>query len=197
MEILLLLSSYLLGAVPFGLVVGKFAGVDVRQHGSKNIGATNVSRTLGKKLGIITLFLDVMKGFLPMLIAAAILGDTTNASIIVCACGVFAVLGHMFPVYLKFKGGKGVATGLGVFLFLSPLAILISMAIFAGTVAFTGFVSAGSLMASALFPLWLFLLGETRVIIITAAIIAVLIWAKHHENIKRLVKGEEKSWKKK
>lgn len=197
MEILLLLGSYLLGAVPFGLVVGKMAGIDVRQHGSKNIGATNVSRTLGKKLGVVTLILDVMKGFLPMLIAAAILGDKQNADAIVCGCGVFAVIGHMFPVYLKFSGGKGVATGLGVFLYLSPLAILLSVAIFAGTVAVTGFVSAGSLMASALFPLWLILLGETQVIIITAVIVAVLIWVKHHENIKRLIKKEEKSWRKK
>ena len=197
MEILVLLCSYMVGAIPFGLVVGKIAGVDVRQHGSKNIGATNVSRILGKKLGLITLVLDVLKGFLPMLAAAALLQDSPMRELIVSACGVLAVIGHMFPVYLRFRGGKGVATGLGVFLYLSPLAILISLVIFIGTVALTGFVSAGSLLASALFPLWLSLFDAAPAVIAGAAMIAALIWIKHHENIGRLLRGEEKSWKKK
>lgn len=197
MEIVLLAASYLIGAIPFGLFVGKMAGVDVRQHGSKNIGATNVNRLLGKKLGIITLLLDVGKGFVPIALATIILGDTPQAVIYSCACGVLAVAGHMFPVYLGFKGGKGVATALGVFLFLSPLAIVISLVVFIGVVAFSGFVSAGSLAAAGLFPLWLYLFGASQTIIITALIIAVLIWLKHHENIGRLLKGEEKSWKKK
>lgn len=197
MEIVLLVASYLIGAIPFGLVVGRFAGVDVRQHGSKNIGATNVNRTLGKKYGILTLGLDVAKGFIPIASAMAILGESSQAVMVVCGCGVLAVVGHMFPIYLGFKGGKGVATGLGVFLFLSPLAILISLFVFVGVVFFSGFVSAGSLLASGLFPLWLYLLGSSSELIITAAIVAVLIWVKHHENIGRLVKGEEKSWKKK
>jgi glycerol-3-phosphate acyltransferase PlsY len=197
MEILLLVASYLIGAIPFGLVVGKFAGVDVRQHGSKNIGATNVNRTLGKKFGAITLVLDVCKGLLPIAAAAAILGDSANAIVISCGCGILAVVGHMFPVYLGFKGGKGVATGLGVFLYLSPLAIGISLLVFIGVVAISGFVSAGSLLASGLFPLWLYLLGAGKELIITAAVIAVLIWIKHHENITRLLQGKEKSWKKK
>ncbi|MDJ0621852.1 MAG: glycerol-3-phosphate 1-O-acyltransferase PlsY [Desulfocapsaceae bacterium] len=197
MEIVLLVASYLIGAIPFGLLVGKLAGVDVRQHGSKNIGATNVNRLLGKKLGIITLVLDVLKGFLPITLAAQILGDSSQAVIYACGCGVLAVVGHMFPIYLGFKGGKGVATGLGVFLYLSPLAIAISLLIFIGVVALSGFVSAGSLAAAGLFPLWLYLLGASAPLIVTALIIAVLIWIKHHENIGRLVRGEEKSWKKK
>jgi len=196
MAILLLVGSYLLGAVPFGLVVGKIAGIDVRQHGSKNIGATNVSRLLGKRLGVITLILDVLKGFLPMAVAALVLGDGQESRIYVCACGIAAVVGHMFPLYLRFRGGKGVATGLGVFLYLSPLAILISLVLFVAVVAFSGFVSAGSLLASALFPLWLFILGGEKVLILTAAVIAVLIWLKHRENIGRLLQGTEKSWKK-
>ena len=197
MEIVLLVMSYLVGSIPFGLVVGKFAGVDVRQHGSKNIGATNVNRTLGKKYGAITLVLDVCKGFLPIAVAAAILGNSAHAVIVSCGCGVIAVVGHMFPVYLGFRGGKGVATGLGVFLYLSPLAIGISLLVFIGVVAISGFVSAGSLLASGLFPLWLYLLGASKELIITAAVIAVLIWIKHHENITRLLQGKEKSWKKK
>lgn len=197
MSIVLLVASYLIGAIPFGLVIGKFAGKDVREEGSKNIGATNVSRLVGKKLGFATLVCDCLKGFLPMLAAEMVLGNAADKQLIVCLCGLLAVVGHMFPVYLGFKGGKGVATGLGVFLYLSPMAILISLGVFAGSVALSGFVSVGSLLSSGLMVLWLWLLGESSVTIITAAAIAALIWIKHHENIGRLLKGEEKSWKKK
>ncbi|WP_136799137.1 MULTISPECIES: glycerol-3-phosphate 1-O-acyltransferase PlsY [Desulfosediminicola] len=197
MSYLLIILSYLLGAVPFGLLIGKMAGKDVRTEGSKNIGATNVSRLLGKKLGFVTLVCDCLKGYLPMLLAAAILKDAPNSEIIVPLCGVAAVVGHMFPVYLGFKGGKGVATGLGVFLYLSPVAILISFVVFAASVALSGFVSVGSLLASALMVIWLWLLGHSAIQILTAAVVAGLIWFKHHENIGRLLKGEEKSWKKK
>ena len=191
--ILLIVGSYLLGAVPFGLLMGKVAGVDVRAKGSKNIGATNVNRLLGKKFGIATLLLDCLKGYLPMLIASGVLGSTSSP--VVPACGIAAVVGHMFPVYLHFKGGKGVATGLGVFLYLSPVAILISLGVFVATVAISGFVSAGSLLASALMVLWLFLLDAPQGTLLTAALVAALIWLKHHENIGRLIRGEEKSWK--
>ena len=196
-QLLFLLGSYLIGAIPFGLLIGKMAGVDVREKGSRNIGATNVSRTLGKKLGVITLLLDLCKGFLPLLAASHFLPDGDLKIVWVCACGVATVLGHMYPVYLGFKGGKGVATGLGVFLFLSPIAILVSLIIFIATVALTGYVSAGSLLASGLIPLWLLLLGKHWVIVLSAVIIALMIWVKHHENIGRLIRGEEKSWKKK
>lgn len=197
MEIVLPLLSYFIGAIPFGLVIGRFAGLDIRQHGSKNIGATNVSRTLGKKLGFVTLLLDVTKGFLPMSLASWLMTGSTAAELVICSCGIAAVIGHMFPVYLSFKGGKGVATGLGVFLFLSPAAIGISLLLFVAVVAFSGYVSAGSLLASGLFPLWLLFLGETGLVIVTAAVVAVLIWVKHYENIGRLLRGQEKSWKKK
>ncbi len=197
MEFILPIVSYLIGAIPFGLVIGKFAGIDVRQHGSKNIGATNVSRTLGKKLGLVTLVLDVMKGLLPMAAASYILADHPFANYFVCASGIAAVIGHMFPVYLGFSGGKGVATALGVFLFLSPLAIVISVFVFMGIVAFSGFVSAGSLAASGLFPLWLYFLDADGIVIFSAGVIAFLIWLKHYENIGRLIRGEEKGWKKK
>lgn len=196
-NLLLILCSYLLGAVPFGLLVGKMAGVDVREKGSKNIGATNVNRLLGKKFGVITLVCDCLKGYVPMFVGAwfAQKGYVNESTVI--GCGVAAVVGHMFPVYLGFKGGKGVATGLGVFLYLSPPAILISLGVFVAAVAISGFVSAGSLLASALMVLWLFLLGASPAVLAGAAIVAGLIWLKHHENIGRLLRGEEKSWKNK
>lgn len=197
MNIFFPIFGYLLGAVPFGLVVGRFAGIDVRTKGSKNIGATNVSRLLGKKFGVITLLCDCLKGFLPMFIAGQVLPDGTGKELTVMLTGVCSVVGHMFPVYLGFKGGKGVATGLGVFLYLSPTAILISLVVFVAAVWLTGFVSAGSLLASGLIPLWLYFLGASKLTIGGAAIVALLIWIKHHANIGRLLKGEEKSWKKK
>jgi glycerol-3-phosphate acyltransferase PlsY len=151
---------------------------------------------LGKKLGFITLVCDCLKGLLPMYIAALILSESETKELIVALTGVMAVLGHMFPIYLGFRGGKGVATGMGVLLYLSFPAIAISLVVFVATVALTGFVSAGSLLASGLIPLWLYLLGASKVTIGTAAGVAVLIWLKHHENINRLIHGQEKSWKK-
>lgn len=197
MYILFPVLGYLVGAIPFGLVIGKMAGRDVRASGSKNIGATNVSRVLGKKLGLLTLVCDCLKGFLPMYICALALSPSDSTELIVSATGVAAVVGHMFPLYIKFKGGKGVATGLGVFLYLSPMAIVVSLVVFIAAVAFTGFVSAGSLLASGLIPLWLYFLGASPVTIGAAAIVACLIWLKHYENIGRLLNGNEKSWKKK
>ena len=196
MQIYFPVIGYLVGAIPFGLVVSKMVGIDVRTEGSRNIGATNVSRVLGKKLGFITLLCDCLKGLLPMYLAAIFLPESELKETIVALTGVMAVLGHMFPIYLKFRGGKGVATGMGVLLYLSPLAIAISLAVFVVTVALTGFVSAGSLIASGLIPLWLYLLGASKTTIIVAACVAFFIWLKHHENINRLLHGEEKSWKK-
>lgn len=196
MDFLFPLISYFVGAIPFGLLIGKIAGRDVRLEGSKNIGATNVSRILGKKLGFVTLLCDALKGLVPMVLAAYFLPESATKEIVVCISGVMGVLGHMFPIYLGFKGGKGVATGLGVFLYLSPLAIGISLVVFVASVFFSGFVSVGSLLASGLIPLWLYLLGASNVTIITATVVALLIWVKHAANIKRLVNGSEKSWKK-
>ncbi|HSL41353.1 MAG TPA: glycerol-3-phosphate 1-O-acyltransferase PlsY [Desulforhopalus sp.] len=196
MALLFPLVGYLIGAIPFGLLIGRMAGIDVRSQGSRNIGATNVSRLLGKKLGLLTLLCDCLKGFLPMSLAALALAESPSREAVVAATGLMAVLGHMFPIYLRFRGGKGVATGLGVFLYFSPLAILISLLVFLGTVALSGFVSAGSLLASALIPLWLYLLGVSPPVVGVAVLIALLIWIKHRENIGRLLQGTEKTWKK-
>lgn len=196
MQILLPVIGYLLGSIPFGLVIGKMVGADVRKEGSQNIGATNVSRVLGKKLGFLTLVCDCFKSIVPMIMAATVLPESDTKELIVAVTGVMAVVGHMFPLYLKFRGGKGVATGLGVFLYLSPVAIGISLLVFIGSVALSGFVSVGSLLASGLIPLWLYFLGASKTTILAASFVAFLIWLKHHENIGRLIRGEEKSWKK-
>ena len=196
MSIIFPVIAYLVGAIPFGLIFSKMAGIDVRREGSKNIGATNVGRVLGKKLGFLTLGCDVLKGLLPMIVATYFLPEEEGKEVLVAMCGILAVLGHMFPVYLAFKGGKGVATGLGVFLFLSPWAVLISVAVFFSVVALFGYVSLGSLTAAALIPLWIWLTGGTVITIVTAGLVALLIWVKHYENIIRLAHGEEKSWKK-
>lgn len=197
MIFLLIAVSYLIGALPFGLFIGKLAGADVRKEGSGNIGATNVSRVLGKKLGAATLCCDVLKSYLPMLAAETILANEVNADWWVAACGLAAVVGHTFPVYLKFKGGKGVATALGMFLFLSPLAVGLALVCFLVAVWFSGFVSVGSLTAATVLPLFLWLSGSPLTTVIVCLPVVALIWLKHHENIARLWRGEEKSWRKK
>ena len=197
MEIFFVLASYLIGAIPFGLLIGRLVGADVRLEGSGNIGATNVGRVLGKKLGILTLLCDVAKGFLPVWGVTFLLGETAVArELIVLLCGLATVLGHMFPLYLKFQGGKGVATALGVFLFFSPGSILISLLVFVAAVAASGYVSVGSLGATALIPLWLWILGESPELLVVAFAIVLLIWFQHRSNIGRLLRGEEKGWKK-
>jgi acyl phosphate:glycerol-3-phosphate acyltransferase len=196
MNTILLIGSYLVGAIPFGLLISKAAGIDVRREGSRNIGATNVSRVLGKKLGILTLVCDVAKGYLPMLFADLSLPEGETHQMIISLCGVMTVVGHMFPLYLMFKGGKGVATGLGVFLFLSPPAIAVSLVIFVMSVVWTGYVSIGSLLVSALVPLLIWFFGGSGTTILAASAITFLIWIRHWENIGRLIRGEEKTWKK-
>jgi len=197
MIFLLILASYLIGSLPFGLFIGKLAGADVRKEGSGNIGATNVSRVLGKKLGAATLCCDVLKSYLPMLAAHKLLAGQENAGLWVAVCGFAAVVGHIFPLYLKFKGGKGVATALGMFLFLSPVAVGLALLCFLAAVWFSGFVSVGSLVAATMMPLLLWFFDEPLTKIVISLPVVALIWLKHHENIARLRRGEEKSWRKK
>jgi glycerol-3-phosphate acyltransferase PlsY len=189
--------SYLIGAIPFGLLLSRGRGINIREQGSKNIGATNVSRLLGKKLGLLTFLLDCAKGYVPMLLAGLLLGDSPNSHAVIALCGAAAVVGHMFPVYLGFKGGKGVATGLGVFLYLAPLAVILSILVFVATVAATGFVSLGSLLGSAVVLPCVYFFDEPSWKLALAGFIVLMIWIKHHENIGRLLKGTEKSFKKK
>jgi acyl phosphate:glycerol-3-phosphate acyltransferase len=189
--------SYCVGSIPFGLLVSRRSGIDIRTQGSKNIGATNVARLLGKKLGFLTLALDIFKGYAPMLLTALVVQDQPRRDLIIALCGAASVLGHMFPLYLRFKGGKGVATALGAFLYLAPLAALLCLLVFAAAVYLSGFVSLGSLLGSASMLLWLLLLGVPGWKLWLAAFIILMIWIKHYQNISRLLSGTEKSWKKK
>lgn len=195
--ILFIPAAYLLGAIPFGLLLSLGSGVDIRREGSGNIGATNVARLLGKKRGIMTLLADIAKGYLPMFIAGSILPDAPDRNLIIALCGAATVIGHMFPVYLGFRGGKGVATGLGVFLYLAPAAVPVCLAVFLVTVYLSGFVSLGSLLGSlAVIPaLWFLQQGEWKIFL--ALFVVLMIWLKHYQNIGRLASGTEKSWRRK
>lgn len=197
LALFLIIASYLVGAIPFGLLLSQGSGVDIRTQGSKNIGATNVARLLGKKLGILTLLADIAKGYTPLFIAGRLLPTDTQQGTVLALCGAATVLGHMFPVYLGFRGGKGVATGLGVFLYLAPMAVLGCLLVFAAAVGLSGFVSLGSLLGALAMLPGLWLLQEPLWKIVLAALVVALIWLKHHQNINRLLQGTEKSWKKK
>ncbi len=193
LHLLLPAAAYLIGSIPFGLLLSRRSGIDIRQHGSGNIGATNVSRLVGKKIGLLTLFLDAAKGFLPMLAAGLLLGgDDSSRDAVTALCGAAAVTGHMFPVFLRFKGGKGVATALGIFLYLAPKALLISVAVFLAMTVPTGFVSLGSLLGSAAMPPSLYFFDEPLWKFWLAAFVALMIWIKHQQNIRRLLNGTEK-----
>ncbi|HUK25629.1 MAG TPA: glycerol-3-phosphate 1-O-acyltransferase PlsY [Terriglobales bacterium] len=183
--------SYLLGSVPFGyLLVRAFRGEDIRQSGSGNIGATNVARS-SPLLGIATLLLDALKGLAAVLLARWFFpGNLTMAGV----AALFAILGHVFPVWLKFRGGKGVATGLGSFVLLAPKAIVLAVAVFVAMVMLFRYVSLGSIVAVALLPLaaWLFDgYGHAPRMLLLMAGAAVLIICKHQGNLRRLAAGRE------
>ena len=198
---LFIIISYLVGSIPTGLILSKATGVDIRKSGSGNIGATNVTRLLGKKLGVLTLVGDLLKAVIPMLavhwyfVRSGMELKPHEMDLAVTLCGGGAVLGHMYSLYLKFKGGKGVATALGVFIVLEPLAALISILLFIAVVYFSGYVAVGSLLVAALMTLWVWLLKGTPNHVFMAFFIGVLIWLKHADNIKRLFEGTEANWR--
>lgn len=180
-------AAYLIGSIPIGVILSKLRGKDPRKVGSGNIGATNVMRTAGKAVGIITLLGDAAKGCVPTLLAL----QAGLPVLIVVAVGFAAFVGHLFPVFLGFKGGKGVATALGVYLALSPLAILLSFVAFVLVLLKWRYVSAGSLAGTAAMPLILWALGAEPMYVYVSLIIGALIFLKHLGNIKRLAKGTE------
>lgn len=196
--ILIVVIAYLLGSVPTGyLLVRLFRHEDIRSVGSGNIGATNVMRSGGKGLGAATFVLDLLKGAVPVLLAAWIAPQMATGvppRDVEAVAAVMAVLGHMFPVWLGFKGGKGVATGFGVFLVASPLAALSAFGLFLVILLISRYVSLASIIAAASFPAfaWFLVRGDKPAGFVAAQIIvALLIILKHHQNIRRLAAGTE------
>lgn len=187
LEYLIPLVSYLLGSIPFGyLLIRSTEGKDIRTLGSGNIGATNVFRK-SRLAGILTFVLDAGKGYLAVVLAGWLGGSLEWQAI----AAVFAVIGHVFTAWLRFKGGKGVAAGCGAFLAISPLALVTTLGLFVLLLLLTRYVSVASLAATAFFPLWAYLYGEPAPVLIWSALGALLIIAKHHQNIRRLLSGTE------
>jgi len=203
--VFLIVFSYLLGAVPFGLLIARYHGKDLRKIGSGNIGATNTGRVLGKKWGITCMVLDSLKGLIPMLIAGALIGGEPAAAQfwLWLAVGCAAIFGHVYPVYLKFKGGKGVATSLGMVLGLFPyytVAGLIAFVIWGLAVLTWRFVSLASILSAAAFPVIFFIsilvaeswkFSNLWPLMIVALVMPILVVVRHAENIKRLLEGSE------
>ena len=195
--IFFLVLGYVMGALPNGVWLGKyFKNIDIREHGSKNSGATNAYRVLGPKYGIMVLILDALKGFLPPFLASRF-GVSGNILLVI---GVLAIVGHSLSFFLNFKGGKGVATSLGVFLFLIPNVTLALLIIFILVVYFTRYISLGSIIAAATLPILTAFspirnnVGRTPLIIMTLLIGAFVIW-RHRTNITRLMNGTENKFK--
>jgi glycerol-3-phosphate acyltransferase PlsY len=183
--------SYLLGSIPFGFILVRiFRGQDVRKTGSGNIGATNVARS-SPRLGLLTLVLDALKGLAAVALTHAFF---PGRNVLAGMAALFAILGHMFPIWLKFRGGKGVATGLGALSLLAPKAALVTVGVFVVVVVAFRYVSLGSIVAVAVFPLLAWLLrdyADAPQVLGFMAIASLLIIAKHHQNIRRLLDGTE------
>jgi glycerol-3-phosphate acyltransferase PlsY len=187
-----ILAAYVVGSIPAAFIAGKLAGIDLRTHGSGNLGATNVTRVLGWKVGLPVYLFDTVKGALPVLFLPAWLGVAGSQGWAL-AYGIAAIVGHVRPVFLLGRGGgKGVATAGGVFLALAPYATLISAAVFVAAVAISGFVSLGSLLAALALPLALLVVQGPRSPVFGASVVVSLfVWYTHRANIGRLRRGEE------
>ena len=194
------ISAYLLGSIPFGYLAGISRGVDIRTVGSGNIGATNVYRTLGKKLGIATFVLDVFKGVaatsvIPQSVWFMLGCEGTAPLYMVIACGALVLIGHSFPLFLNFKGGKGVATGLGVTIGVAPHSAILGLAVWIAVFFSTRYVSVGSIIAAAVVGTAVWLLDNSyepaNVVPAVVSLLAVLVIVKHRKNITRLINGNE------
>ena len=201
--LLAVIIAYLIGSIPFGyLIVRKKVGGDIRESGSGGTGATNVSRRAGKMAGVFTLLLDALKGSVAVLIAKLLVEQSLNAEWWVAAAAMATILGHIFPVWLAFRGGKGVATGVGVFLILAPVALLCAGVLFVAVVSLTRYVSLGSIIAAATIPLFVWLqsvfvepVADLRPMLTAAISGALLIVFAHRGNIGRLVSGTESQFR--
>lgn len=180
--------SYLIGSVPSGLWFGlRLRGIDIRNHGSKNIGATNTMRVLGKRLGGIALFCDIIKGAIPVLVAAKL----NSWDYLALSCGIAAIMGHVTSPFVKFRGGKGVATSAGVFLALCPIPMLIAIATFAIFLGLTRMVSAGSICAALSLAISVCMMDFSIPLRVIAVLVATLVIFRHRTNITRIFKGTE------
>ncbi len=193
MTFLILVLAYLLGSIPFGVLLARLQKVDLRTQGSGNIGATNVARVLGKKAGALTLLGDLAKGMLAVALADRLLGDPAWVAL----AGLMALLGHLHSVFLGFRGGKGVATGLGIFLYLMPVAAGLSVTVFALALMASGFVSIGSIAAALFLPVAGVFQKAPPATLGLALVSAALIIFKHRDNISRLFAGTEARFLKK
>jgi glycerol-3-phosphate acyltransferase PlsY len=186
-----LIASYLLGAVPTSYLAGRlFRGIDLREHGSRNLGATNLYRVLGWRYAVPVGLLDAAKGLVPVLVFAP---RVSSSEVFALICGLAAVVGHVFSVFVGFKGGKGVATAAGVMLGLTPAALGVAVLVWAALVYLTGYVSVGSIAAAAIFPLAVYVLeppDQPAMLWLDIAVAAAIVWL-HRANIQRLFKGTE------
>jgi glycerol-3-phosphate acyltransferase PlsY len=193
---LLLVAADLIGAFPSSYVVGKvLRGIDLRQHGSGNLGATNAYRVLGWKAAMPVFILDILKGWLPTFVFPRI--DASDAWEWALAYGAAAIIGHVFSIYVRFKGGKGVATGSGVFLALAPLAVLIGLMVWSLLLFITGIVSIASIAAAITLPIAVWLLGAPTLVLALALALSLFVIYAHRANIRRLRRGEEPSFRRK
>jgi len=182
-----ILIAYCIGSIPIGVMLARLKGKDPRKTGSGNIGATNVMRTAGKALGIATLCGDIVKGFLPTFIAICL--DMPGEIVAIIGFATFA--GHLFPVFLKFHGGKGVATALGVYCAVGPVAIIPCFIVFVVVFLIWRYVSLGSLIGAGIVPFAMYVLKRPPEYILLSIVIGVFVFIKHRDNIKRLIKGQE------
>jgi glycerol-3-phosphate acyltransferase PlsY len=195
MSWLLLLAAYLTGATPTSYIVGRIRGIDLRQHGSGNLGATNAFRVLGWKAATPIFMIDIAKGWFPT--ACFALWDRRPEAEWALAYGAAAIIGHVFSVYVRFRGGKGVATGAGVFLALAPLAVLLCLVVWGTLVFLTGYVSVASIAAAVVLPTVVYAsLGPGPVLWVAIGLAAFVIFA-HRSNIRRLLQGEEHRFRRK
>ena len=195
--IILIIVAYILGSVPNALWIGKvFKGIDIREHGSKNTGSTNAARVLGAKLGILTLILDISKGAIPVALSLFMKADlleniTGISNLDFIMIGIFAIVGHSFSIFMKFKGGKAVATTVGVFTVLVPKGLLLAAVVFFVIFALTRYVSVSSITAAISLPIFIFFLYGDIPYTVFGGIITILIIVKHKSNIQRLLNGTE------
>jgi len=186
-------AAFTIGALPFGRWLGRLVGrVDITRQGSGNIGATNVAREVGLQWGMLTLVLDVMKGFIPVFLISRYYPDWRAGPAFVGLC---ALAGHQFSIFVGFKGGKGVATALGVCLAVAPLQALMAVCVFVLAVGLSDFVSLGSMLSACSLPVLFLVTGMPTLWVVASVLMAGLICFRHKDNIHRLMKGEERRWR--